>query len=221
MGRTAGETGWRVSRYNVAAKIPDSDKVAVANLFRGTCGSYSPLEMYLLDEIESLDENHPILKRFKDRGLIVNFNERAALEAKARLTCALGDSVDLTICPTMGCNFDCPYCFENHRPGRMTQEVQDGVIALAERMLKASAAKKLDVTWFGGEPLLMPDIIEALSARLMSLAEKYGAEYDASIITNGFLLTQEIADMLDHCKVASAQITLDGELLDSVGGGYG
>ena len=42
MSRTAGETGWRVSRYNVAAKIPDSDKVAVANLFRGTCGSYTP-----------------------------------------------------------------------------------------------------------------------------------------------------------------------------------
>ena len=88
MGKTAGEAGWRVSRYNVAAKIPDSDRIAVANLFRGTCGAYTPIELFLLDEIESLDENHPILKRFKERGLIVNFDERAAMETKARVACA-------------------------------------------------------------------------------------------------------------------------------------
>ena len=210
MGKTAGEAGWRVSRYNLAGRIPDSDKIAVANLFRGTCGAYTPIEMYLLDELESLDENHPMLARFKERGLIVNFDERSALEAKARMACGAGGSVGLTICPTMGCNFDCPYCFENHRPGRMSQETQDDVIALAERMMKASRAKKLDVTWFGGEPLLMPDIIEALSGRLIALAEQQGAEYGASIITNGFLLTQEIADMLERCKVTHCQITLDG-----------
>ena len=210
MGRTAGEAGWRVSRYNLAARIPDSDKVAVANLFRGTCGAYTPIEMYLLDELEGLDENHPILKRFRDRGLIVNFDELEALDTNGRIACSASDQVSLTICPTMGCNFDCPYCFENHRPGRMSQQTQDDVIALAGRMLEASRAKRLDVTWFGGEPLLMPDIIEELTGRLVALAEQRGAEYDAFIVTNGYLLTQEIADMLGRCKVKGAQITLDG-----------
>ena len=55
MSRTAGEAGWHVSRYKLAARIPDSDKIAVANLFRGTCGAYTPIEMFLLDEVETLD----------------------------------------------------------------------------------------------------------------------------------------------------------------------
>ena len=76
MGRTAGETGWRVSRYNLMARLPGTDRVAVANLLRGTCAAYTPIEMYLLDELESLDENHPILERFRQRGLIVNFDEQ-------------------------------------------------------------------------------------------------------------------------------------------------
>ena len=210
MSRTAGEAGWRVSRYNLAARIPDSDKIAVANLFRGTCGAYTPIEMYLLDETETLDENHPMLKRFKERGLIVNFDELEALSAKGRMACASANDVSLTICPTMGCNFDCPYCFENHRPGRMSQQTQDDVIALTERMLKASRAQRLKVTWFGGEPLLMPDIIEALTGRLTALAEAHGAKYEAMVVTNGYLLTQEIADMLGRCKVKLIQITLDG-----------
>ena len=72
VGKTAGEAGWRASRYNLAARIPDSEKIAVANLFRGTCSVCSPIEMFLLDEVESLDEHHPILDRFRERGLIVN-----------------------------------------------------------------------------------------------------------------------------------------------------
>jgi len=210
MKRTAGEAGWHVSRYNLAARIPDSDQVAVANLFQGTCGVYAPIEMYLLHELESLDENHPILSRFRERGLIVNFDEYAALNTQGRLSCARTSIVGLTICTTIGCNFDCPYCFEDHRPGRMSPETQEDVVALAGRMLQASGAKKLAVTWFGGEPLLMPEIIESLSGRLMALAEQQGAAYEATIVTNGYLLTQEIADMLGRCRVQHAQITLDG-----------
>ena len=209
MKKTAFEEGWRVSRYNLFAPIPGTKNVAIANLFKGTCGAYSPLDLFLLNELETLDAEHPILNRFRERGLIVNFDEREALYAMGRMGCAVG-GVGLTICPTMGCNFDCPYCFENHKAGKMTDEVQDDVVALAERMLDVAQEKALSVTWFGGEPLLAPDVIEALSGRLMALCEAKSAEYSAGIITNGYLLTQENADLLARCKVTSAQITLDG-----------
>lgn len=209
-GRTAGEAGWHVSRYNLMAKVPGTKNVAITNLYKGNCAEYTPIEMYLLSVLEELDEHHPIIERFAKRGIIANFDERASLEVMGRSACAFPGRVGLTICPTMGCNFDCPYCFENHVAGRMSQEVQDDVVALTERMMEAAGAKSLSVTWFGGEPLLAPDIIEALSERLMALAESRGGEYSASIITNAYLMTQDIVDMLERCKVNNCQVTIDG-----------
>ncbi|MBQ9042511.1 MAG: SPASM domain-containing protein [Eggerthellaceae bacterium] len=209
-GRTAGEAGWHASRYNLVTAVPGTKNVAIANLFKGNCAEYTPIELYLLSVIEELDERHPIIGRFARRGIIANFDERAALEAMGRAACAMPRGIGLTICPTMGCNFDCPYCFEDHFAGKMGQDVQDDVVALAGRMLDASCAKNISVTWFGGEPLLAPEVIESLSGRLMALADGRGGEYSASIITNGYLLTQGIADMLGRCKVKSAQVTIDG-----------
>ena len=199
--RTAGEAGWHLSRYNLSAQVPGKDAVAIANLYRGTCAEYSPLELYLLSVLDRLREDHPIIGRFAARGIITRMDERAALETMGRAACSSARGVGLTICPTMNCNFDCPYCFEQHRPGRMSPEVQDDVVALARRMMKSSGAKHLSVNWFGGEPLLAPDVIEALSERLMALAEEMGAGYSAGIITNGFLLSQKNIDLLVRCRV--------------------
>ena len=208
--RTAGEAGWHVSRYNVSAPVPDTKNVAIANLFKGTCAEYTPLELYLLSVLEELDENHPIIPRFAKRGIIVNFDERMALEVMGRGALGMTSGVSLTVCTTLGCNFDCPYCFEDHGRGKMTPEVQDDIVALAKRMIEANRAKHFSITWFGGEPLLAPDVIESLSERFIALAEEYGIPYHASIITNGYMMSQEVIDLLDRAKVHSCQVTIDG-----------
>ena len=42
-GRTAGEAGWHVSRYNVSAKAPSTKTAAIANLLAGNCAEYMPI----------------------------------------------------------------------------------------------------------------------------------------------------------------------------------
>jgi len=209
--RTAGEAGWRLSRYNLSAPVPGKeDSDIIVNLFKGTVAAYNPPELYMLSILERLDEHHPAIGHFAQRGIIVNFDEKAALEAMGRGACAGSRGVALTICPTMNCNFSCPYCFENRRQGKMSPEVQDDVVNLARRMLEIGGGKSLSVTWFGGEPLLAPDVIESLSERLMALAEEFHAGYSAEIITNGYLLSQKNIDLLDRCRVRSSQVSLDG-----------
>ena len=209
---TASQAGWRASRYNIAARIPgDSQKrLAVTNLRRGNCGACPPLELAALTMLDELPPNHPAVERLARRGLIVNYDEMAALETNARMACAHPGAVNLTICPTMGCNFDCPYCFETHGGRPMSPEVQDDVVALAERMMDAAGAKILRVVWFGGEPLLALGVIEALSKRLIALAEGRGATYQAEAVSNGYLLSERAVNVLEEARLLELQITLDG-----------
>lgn len=208
--QTAAQAGWRLSAYNLSAPLPDGDRTAVVNLMRGSCAAFSFAELAALTALDRLPEDAPLLRRLQQNGVLVRYDERAALESMSRAACTVSDTVSLTIAPTMACNFACPYCFETHHAGKMSADVQDAVVALAERMLTASRAKKLSVTWFGGEPLLATDVIEALSARLIAAAEEKGVKYRAGIITNGYLLTQPLVDMLAANRVRRMQITLDG-----------
>ena len=196
--------GWHESRYNLKVAIPGTDNIAIANLYKGSIEEYKPFDLHFLSTFKDLEMDHPMLKLFAERGIICNFDEYAALEANARIA-ANGKKVDLTICPTMGCNFDCPYCFEDHRSSRMSEEVQNDIVDLVKRMLIVAPSKNITVTWFGGEPLLCSDIIESLTDRLMPLGG-----YTAGIITNGYLLTQDKVDLLERCRIKTAQITIDG-----------
>ena len=170
--RTAGQEGWHTSRYNLVARHPSGKGFLVLNLFKGSMQVCSEAEVALIQIADQLDADMEVLEKFKKHGFITNFDELAALDTMGRQACMGSRSVSVTICPTVGCNFDCPYCFENHIPGKMSPQVQDDVVGLIGRMMDRVAAKRLHVNWFGGEPLLAPDVIEALSRRLIRMAEE-------------------------------------------------
>lgn len=114
----------------------------------------------------------------------------------------------LTIAPTLACNMACDYCYEANKKGRMSAQTIEKLVEFVEN--RANGLLGLDVTWYGGEPLLAMDIIEDLSETFMDLGKEYKFDYKASIITNGYLLTPEITDKLLKYNIKSMQITLDG-----------
>ena len=54
---TAKEAGWHVSRYNLTASIPETEKTAIVNLYKGNCGVYTPIEIYLKIPLSFLSKN--------------------------------------------------------------------------------------------------------------------------------------------------------------------
>ncbi|MDE7471060.1 MAG: radical SAM protein [Paramuribaculum sp.] len=112
--------------------------------------------------------------------------------------------LSLTICPTLGCNFRCGYCFEHDHPDvDMSNETEERLI---EFVKSHTEAKRIGVTWFGGEPLLQFGRIKSLTRKLLEIGKPYGAV----IITNGYLLSEKIAKQLPELQINNIQITLDG-----------
>lgn len=134
-----------------------------------------------------------VLRDLVDRGFLVDndadeLSEVLSMHNKARQS---RDYVELLIAPSMACNLDCFYCFEPNRyAGRMTTAVQDNVVRLVRRYFE-HGARRLDVTWYGGEPLLAFPVVERLSNKFLALREEFDCRYSAVIVTNGILMTED------------------------------
>jgi uncharacterized protein len=114
----------------------------------------------------------------------------------------------LVIAPTMACNMACPYCFENNKRGKMSPDIVEAIISFVDN--QAKSLDKVDVDWYGGEPLLALDVIEDLAQSLIDLSKEKHFNYTSSIVTNGYLLTHDVVDKLRALNVSVCQVTFDG-----------
>jgi uncharacterized protein len=119
-------------------------------------------------------------------------------------------NLKFTIGLTMACNFACPYCFEEHRNEHMSIAAADATFDFIIKQMDGARAESIFVNWFGGEPLLNVDVLCYLSLRLRREAEARGVHYESLVITNGALLTREVAERLRAAGVEAAQVTVDG-----------
>ncbi|GAA0528830.1 radical SAM protein [Saccharopolyspora thermophila] len=70
--------------------------------------------------------------------------------------------------------------------------------------------ESFDVTWFGGEPLVGKGSLLQLSDAFILRCDEAEVRYDASIITNGFLLDEATCRELAAQRVSSVQVGIDG-----------
>ncbi|WP_032120997.1 radical SAM/SPASM domain-containing protein [Clostridium amazonitimonense] len=110
--------------------------------------------------------------------------------------------------PTLNCNFRCSYCYEEHKTESFNEEIMNRIIKLVER--KSSEENKIQVAWFGGEPLLEFDKIKHLTDMFKNICSNNNCLYEAKIITNGYLLNDKNIKKLKDLNITNAQITLDG-----------
>ena len=117
-----------------------------------------------------------------------------------------GKNMGLTIAPTMDCCFNCNYCFEkSKRPAYMSEDIMRGIVKYIGEF---SNIETLNLTWFGGEPLMAVPEMEKLYKKLRRKLK--GVAFHSNIITTGFHLTEDSIKALQQMKVTNMQITLDG-----------
>ena len=110
-----------------------------------------------------------------------------------------------TIFTTTDCNARCFYCFELGR-SRIPMS-HETAIKVVDYISKHCGGKPVNLTWFGGEPLMNVDVIDTICN---GLAQK-GITFKSRMVTNGYLVDAEIAQKAaEQWNIKDVQITLDG-----------
>ena len=106
---------------------------------------------------------------------------------------------------TLDCNARCFYCFEKRIPGsNMTMETASRAV---EYMQEQANGNRIEIVWFGGEPLYNWPVIDFITERL----REKGLQFESEIISNGLLFDSILVEKAKNLwNVKSVQITLDG-----------
>lgn len=203
------------SRYNLILKTKDSHYLAF-NSTSCALAEVDPDFLETLENIETIDyakldaPKKQLIDTMQAGNYIVNDEIDELKILKYRHLVGKYDfaSLGLVIALTLGCNFDCPYCYENPQKGLITPEAIQGIIEMVTQA--AQKRKDIEITWYGGEPLLAKEIIYDLSAKLIQICNENGSRYSAFMVTNGYLLTDEVIAKLKSAQVSGVQVTIDG-----------
>jgi uncharacterized protein len=116
------------------------------------------------------------------------------------------------ILTTYACNFDCPYCFQRttRRAQKMPVETQHQVIRWIQNRILRFGYQDCHLNFYGGEPLLNPDMIEYVADTMKGWCASRGIRFRFSLQTNGYLLTRQMVIRLKELGLSSMRISVDG-----------
>ena len=193
----AGDGSWRVHNgvSGELCTLENDERVAVERWLAG-----GPIGAGRQPLLESLIRSFVLVHDDAD--------EIAMLRARYRRGQHDPTHMGLTVVTSMGCNFDCPYCFESKSPALLQPEVAEAIRALVRE--RSDTLGTLDVTWYGGEPLLGLEQLIELSGDLMGDCAAAGISYRAMVVTNGWYLDGPTAESLSRVGVTVAQVGVDG-----------
>lgn len=206
----------KISKYNFFYSFEKDDRQVIAYNARTNAlalldkKKYDKFDQFRKNNIEIEDKQ--LIDDLKKGSFIIddNIDELSLIKHTIFRNRYATRQLGLILAPTMNCNFDCVYCYEkeNRRSLPMSEEVQEKILEIISSNLPY--VQLVDLTWYGGEPLLAIDIIENMSKKIISLCENKKVTYSAGIITNGYRLSKEVAERLKAVNVNHMQITLDG-----------
>jgi len=111
------------------------------------------------------------------------------------------------------CNLACTYCYEVasgfHFTGKGRMDLKTAQLSIDDLVARSGDRNVLEITFFGGEPLLNFALVRDVVEYCSGLARTTGKLFTYSITTNATLLTDEIIDFLVRHRFAS-MLSIDG-----------
>lgn len=116
--------------------------------------------------------------------------------------------MDVTLVLTHDCNLGCSYCYAGKKFKKaMPREV--GIAGIDLAMASAADGETLDLSFFGGEPLLAWDLLVEFSTYAQAKAKSRNLRLRQSVTTNGTLLDRARVEALADLGVYVA-LSIDG-----------
>ncbi len=211
------EGAMKSSRYNVFFEIKKKEsekkKYALLNtLSKAILAVDDDLKTVLeKGDFNTLDSS--IKTSLVQMGVLVpwNLDEKAVYEFRHCITKYRSEEACFVIFPTYNCNLRCPYCYEGTE--KLSAHMDDATIEKTINFVKAATVENrgsaLVLGFYGGEPLLHPDICYSIARELSEWAHQNNITYFGTLTTNGTLLNEKTAELLLP-YIASVHITLDG-----------
>ena len=201
----------KISQYCLI--YPDSNNADSVVLFSTKKASSILVDKSILSDIKNgrLGEDEQVT--LAELGFLAETDEEEKQEL-LRYIDALNEidtKLSVIVAMNLDCNLACTYCFEGRRKGKhyMSPETARHVIDFIENNL-AKDRELLNVTFYGGEPLLSAELILSMAKRLKGIAETKGLAFGFQFVSNGTLLTPSIVAKLKPLGLKEASITLDG-----------
>lgn len=111
------------------------------------------------------------------------------------------------------CNLKCVYCYAESgtygAPSLMTLRTALRAVDFLFECADRQKDERLAFTFFGGEPLLNPDVLRETAAYIRRREQEAGRAVEISIITNGTLIDEEMARFLSQHGIR-VTISVDG-----------
>ncbi len=196
------------SRFNLIVPYRNGRTI----IFNTRSGGIGLFDNEFMDRYESGFMSDSEKEALARRGMLVNPCKDELSEVNAdRLEGIVARGVkEYRIWTTSACNARCFYCFEKGiRAMSMSEETACKVAEVIEESIEDG--DQLFVEWFGGEPLCNMGVIDYLTRRLDAICDEHHVTYHASMVTNGSLVTPEVAHKIAHeWHVEKIQVTLDG-----------
>ena len=207
------------SKFNVLIPIKKNNEYLLYNTFSDS--------MALIDfRLKSILEKKKIplsisdsivienLKELAQAGFVIADEELEDKELENWFKRLKHDTEELciTIFTTFACNLKCTYCFQEFTKGKasINNNVADKMVEWIKERIERVKPKRLEILFFGGEPLLNFKAIESISKVIWNEARAKKIKFNFDIITNGTLLTIETVKKLIPLGLRGVKVTLDG-----------